>query len=224
MKTYFSAALVVTLFTVGCGGGVTPTNDGGTVTDGGTTAPKLDTAARIDAFLEGKTLTMSGANIPSHPNGFNENQNFAASSQCYKDTVIKVAGSNYTVTANLGTIRALDGGTPASLEIGVCDHTTGGVFGPTTSTLVSYSNVKGNADCFDVDVTYNAYGQEGRAQIVDGGIVKMELFFKSSFVNNRCADGNVGSGVKRATKLADGGVGEPAAFTGNAVQTYVISQ
>ncbi len=222
MKTFFSAAIAVTLFTVGCGGGTT-TTDGGT-TDGGATEVKLDTPARIDAFLEGKTLTMSGANIPSHPNGFNENQNFAASSQCYKDTVIKVAGSNYTVTANLGTIRALDGGVPAAFEIGVCDHTTGGVFGPTTSTIVSYSNVKGNAECFDVDVTYNAYGQEGRATIVDGGVVKMELFFKSSFVNNRCADGNVGSGVKKANKLADGGVGEPTAFVGNAVQTYVISQ
>lgn len=219
MKNLFSALLAATLFTVGCGGGTTtPT------TDGGTTAVKLDTPARIDAFLEGKTLTMEGANIPSHPNGFNENQNFGASSQCYKNTIIKAAGSNYKVSATLGTIRALDGGTPALGEVGVCDRSTGGNFAADSMT-VKYDNVKGNAECFDIDVTFNAYGQEGRGAIIDGGVMKLELFFKSQTLDNRCVNGNPGSGsVKRATKLSDGGVGTPTAFTGNAVQTYVISQ
>lgn len=215
MKNLFEATLAVSLLTMACGGGTTTTTDAGT---------KLDTPERIAAYLEGKTLTMEGANIPSSPNGFNENVNYGAASQCYKNTVIKVAGGNYTVTAALGTIRALDGGTPALNELGVCDHTTGGTFGPTPSTIVKYDNVKGNAECFDIDVTYNAYGQEGRGSIADGG-VNLELFFKNQTINNRCADGNPGSGtVKRPSKLADGGVGEPTAFTGNAVQRYVISQ
>lgn len=221
MKNLLFALIAVTLLTVACGAPPpVTTTDGG----GGSNEVKLDTPARIDAFFEGKTLTMSGANIPSHPNGFNENQNLGAATQCYKDTVIKPAGSNFTVTANLGTVRALDGGTPALGEVGLCDKTTGGVFGPTLSTIVAYSNVKGNAECFDIDVTYNAYGQEGRGAIIDGGVLKMELFFKNQFVSNRCANGNPGTGVKKATKLADGGVGEPAVFTGNAVQTYVISK
>jgi len=218
MKTLSSALLAVTLFTVACGQGTT------TPTDGGTTTVKLDTAARIDAFLEGKTLTMEGANIPSHPNGFNENQNFAASSQCYKNTIIKVGSSNYKVTAALGTIRALDGGTPAFGEVGLCDKSTGGNFAA-DSTIVKYDNVKGNAECFDIDVTFNVYAQEGRGAILDAGVMKLELFLKNQRVNMRCTDGNPGSGsVKTATRTPDGGVGMPVPFTGNAVQTYVISQ
>lgn len=214
MKSLYAALISLTLTAVACGG---------TPPIGNTDAGRLDTPDRINAYLEGKTLTMEGANIPTSPNGFSEDVNYGASSQCYRNSVIKVAGSNFTVTAQLGTIRALDGGTPAVGERGKCDKTNGGVFGPTTSTVAAYSNVRGNADCFDVDVTYNAYAQEGRAAIVDGGM-NLEIFFKNQYLNMRCADGNPGSGTaKFALRSPDGGV-TPIAFTGNAVQRYVITQ
>ncbi len=218
MKNLSAALFAVAVVITACGAPVTSTP-----TDGGT-GIKLDTAERIGAYLEGKTLTMDGANIPSHPNGFNENQNFNASSQCYQNTIIKVAGSNYTVTAALAKIKAFDGGVPAALEVGICDKAvSAGVFGPTTSMVVKYDNVKGNAECFDIDVNFGVYAQEGRGSIADGGIA-LELFFSNQSVKNRCVDGNVGSGsVMRAMKLPDGGV-VTSAFVGNAVQRYVITQ
>lgn len=225
MKSLYAALIAATLMTVACGESTTTPADGGTTpTDGGSTGPRLDTPARIDAYLEGKTLTMEGANIPTSPNGYSQDVNYGAASQCYRNTVIKVGGSNFTVSAQLGTVRALDGGTPATLERGLCDKTTGDTFGPITSTVVAYNNVKGNAECFDIDITFaSSASQEGRGAFVDGG-VNLELFFKSQYLSIRCADGNPGSGTaKFAFKGADGGI-TPIPFTGDALQRYVISQ
>lgn len=205
--------------TGGSGGGSSGTGGGSSGTGGGTTAVQLDTVARVQAFLEGKKLVMEGANSPSHPNGLNENVYFGASTQCYKKTTINVASNNFNVTADLGTWRSLDGGTPANGTLGTCDRTV--ISAPFTANSMSVliANVQGNATCFDVDVTYNAYGQEGRGAIdVDAGTVKMELFFKNGAVNMRCADGVPGAtGVKQVV------MGTQYPFAGNAVQTYVIT-
>jgi hypothetical protein len=218
-------ALVITplLASTGCGGttggGTGGGSGGGSGAGGGMQTVQLDTVARITAYLEGKKLTMTGADIPTSPNGLNENVYFGASTQCYHSTVIDVAAGNFNVTAQLGTWRSLDGGTPMNGTVGTCDRET--VAGPfsATSTAVLIQNVKGNADCFDVDVTYNSYGQEGRGTIdQQGGKVKLELFFKNGAVNDRCADGNPGAtGVKQVV------MGNQYPFSGNAVQTYALS-
>jgi hypothetical protein len=180
---------------------------------------QLDTPAKISAYLEGKKLKMAGADIPSYPNGLDENVYFGASTQCYHSTTIDVAAGNFNVAAELGTWRSLDGGTPTPGTVGRCDRDTISAPFSATSMAVLIQNVKGNADCFDVDVTYNSYGQEGRGTIdTAAGKVKLELFFKNGAVNDRCADGNPGaSGVKQVV------MGNPYPFTGNAVQTYTVS-
>lgn len=202
----------------GSAGGSTGGGSGGG-TGGGAQMVTLDTAAKINAYLEGKRLTMVGADIPSHPNGLNENAYFGASTQCYKSTIINVMAGNFNVTAELGTWRSLDGGTPMTGTLGQCDRTT--VSGPfsATSTAVLIQNVTGNATCFDIEVTYNSYAQEGRGSIDQTtGKVKLELYFKNAAVNNKCADGNPGAtGVKQVV------MGTQYPFAGNAVQTYTVT-
>lgn len=223
--TAICLSIVVPLSTSGCGpaapgGGAGGGSGGGAGgAGGGMTAPQRDTPAKISAFLEGKKLTMAGADLPTHPNGLNENVYFGASTQCYNNTVIDVASGNFNVTAQLGTWRSLDGGTPMAGTVGQCDRAT--VSGPfsATSTAVLIQNVKGNAECFDIDVTFNSYAQEGRGSIEpDGTKVKLELYFKNGAVNNRCADGNPGAtGVKQVV------MGTQYPFSGNAVQSYAVS-
>jgi hypothetical protein len=175
------------------------------------TVVKWDTAAAITTWLEGKTLVMTGADIPSHPNGYTEKMNLAASTQCYNKTTIAVASNNFNVTSLLGTLN----GAPNKFDVGTCDRAT--VFGSPltfTSTAVLVENVQGNATCFDVTATYAAFKQEGRASIsADGKTVIMELYFGGQATGHRCADGAVGA----ATVKLNG-----AAFAGNAQQTYRV--
>ncbi|MCY0999410.1 hypothetical protein OWM54_19935 [Myxococcus sp. MISCRS1] len=89
-KKLLSAVMVCALGFVGCGdddGDPTPTPQ----------APKLDSSANILAFLEGKSMIMEGANIPSHPNGFSEDVDYGAASQCYQSVTMSVAGGNFKV-------------------------------------------------------------------------------------------------------------------------------
>ena len=79
---------------------------------------RFDTVAKIEAFLDGKTLTMTGNNIPTEPLGFNENINLGAGTQCYNQAVIVVNGTQYTVTSDLGTLQ----NAPMVNDIGVCDR------------------------------------------------------------------------------------------------------
>jgi hypothetical protein len=208
---------VLTPAAVNVGCGPAPGGTGGS--GGGVQAMTLDTPAKVSAYLEGKKLRMTGADIPSHPNGFNENVFFGPNTQCYHSTTIDVASGNFNVAAELGTWRSLDGGTPMTGTVGSCDRAT--VSGPfsATSMAVLIQNVKGDAECFDLDVTFNSYAQEGRGSIDQAsGKVNLELFFKNGAVNNRCADGNPGAtGVKQVV------MGMQYAFTGNAVQTYAVS-
>ena len=53
------------------------TNGGGTM---------FDSATKIGAFLDGKELVMEGDNIPTHPNGFSEDVNLGANTQCYNQS------------------------------------------------------------------------------------------------------------------------------------------
>lgn len=185
----------------------------------------LDTSDHIFAYLEQKTLTMNGANIPDSPNGLNANVYFGAATQCYNSTVITVMAQNFNVTAQLGTWTSLDGGAPAVGMVGHCDQNT--ISGPfmATSTAVAFSSVQGNGDCFDIDVTYNSYAQEGRGKFVNNGQeIDLELYFKNKVTGDRCADGMVGAAtVQSVVTLPDAGTMNYP-FTGNAVQKYVISQ
>ncbi len=192
------AVAVAALTLAACGGSSTTTPP-----------PTLSSASAIAAYLDGKTMTMTGADIPASPNGFSQDVNFGASTQCYKSVAIAVAAGTWHVTSQLGTLN----GAPTVGSTGTCDRTTASgsplLF---SSTTVLLENVAGNATCFDVTVTYTGFSQEGRAAFsADGKTLRMELYFGGQATGHRCANGAVGA----ATVTLNG-----AAFTGNAVQTY----
>jgi len=194
-KKLLSAVMLCALGLVGCGEDTT----GPDVED---TGPKYNTADKVKTHLEGKTMVMEGANIPTHPNGYDEDVNYGSATQCYNKVTMQVAGGNFAVTSTLATVQ--DSG---------CDHVAAGELS-FTSTTVLVENVKEDGSCFDITVTYNGFGQEGRAQISqDGTTAKLELFFTGQATGHRCADGDVG-----AQTVTLGG----NAFNGNAVQTYTL--
>lgn len=174
----------------------------------GTASNPYDTADKINAYLDGKTLTMAGADIPSHPNGFDENVNFGQATQCYNKTVMTPAAQAWHVVSTLGTLN----NAPNTGDTGTCDNATAGVEVAFDSTAILVENV--SATCFDFTATYVGFGQEGRGSIsADGKTVKLELFFSGQATGHRCADGAVG---------ATGVMIKGAAFSGNAVQTYQV--
>ena len=203
-KQLLSAVVLCALGAVGCGDEVTPTPP----TD---TGPKYNSADKISTYLEGKTLVMEGDNIPSHPNGFSEDLDLGASSQCYTKSTISVAGGTYSVVSEQGTLR-----TSASSPTGKdCDRTTkSGQVSFQTRNPPLIENVKDDGSCFDVTFNYGAFQQSGRGQVSqDGKTVKLELFFEGQAIGHRCADGEVGAKTVTLNK---------APFTGNAVQTYSV--
>ena len=60
---------------------------------------------------------MDGANIPSHPNGYNQNINYGSATQCYQKVEMNVSGGNFAVTSTLGTLRDA----PTVGSAGTCD-------------------------------------------------------------------------------------------------------
>jgi hypothetical protein len=200
-KKLLSAVMLCAMGVVGCGDDPNNNPD---------TGPKYNTPDKVNTYLEGKTLTMTGANIPSHPNGFDEHVNYGQATQCYNTVTMVVSGGNYAVTSKLGTL--LGASTVGSR--GTCDRGAQSGELSFTSTVILVENVKEDGSCFDFTATYNGFGQEGRGQISqDGKTLKLELFFANQATGHRCASGAVGA---RTVKL------NGADFTSDAVQTYTI--
>lgn len=201
-KTLLTAITLCTVGLVGCPNGHDHDHDA---------EPQYNTAARINAYLEGKVLKMEGANIPSHPNGFDEDVNYGQATQCYQSVTMTVGAGNYNVVSVLGTLR----NAPNVGNRGECDRNTKLTELTFTSRSVLVENVATDGNCFDVSYDYGTFKQEGRGQVSqDGKTLKVELYFGGQATRHRCADGAVG---------ATGVVLNGAAFTGNAVQTYTIS-
>lgn len=177
-------------------------------------ALKLDNGARIDAFLEGKTLTMTGADIPTEPNGIDENRNAGQATQCINRTEMRVSSGAFSVST---TLAVLDDA-PELGTVGTCNREApAGNALSFASTHHLVENVQGNAECFDFTITYPGFAQEGRGKIEpDGSVIYLELFFKDTAVGHRCGDGAIG---ELNTVTLNG-----AAFSGNAVQVYRVSE
>ncbi|QSQ21192.1 hypothetical protein JY651_39325 [Pyxidicoccus parkwayensis] len=206
-KKLLSAVMLCTLgLVVGCG-------DDKEVIDPPDTTPKLDTQANILAFLDGKTLVMSGTNIPSHPNGYDEDIDYGNATQCYKSVTMTVAAGTFSVNSIPGTIENSPGvGQPG----GTCNHDLAKNPLAFNSTSVVMENIAADGSCFDVTFNYpGGLVQEGRGGFsADHKQLKLEIFFKGQSSGARCATGAVG---------ADGTItlnGKP--FAGKAVQAYVI--
>ena len=140
---------------------------------------KFDTSDKIFTHLEGKTLVMEGVNIPSHPNGLDEDVNFEGVTQCYTKVEMSVASGNFQVTSTLGTLRDA----PAKYSKGTCNHAvangTAQVF--TASNAVLIENVKADATCFDITLSYTGFKQVGRGSAsADGKTLTLELYFRGS--------------------------------------------
>jgi hypothetical protein len=172
----------------------------------------LDSQAKIEGFLEGKELVMAGDDIPSHPNGYLADQNFAQSTQCYVEVNMRLAAANFNVKSVLGTLE----GAPNTGDVGTCDKTNPSTDVTFASKTYLIDNVQGDAECFDFTVSYGSFAQEGRGAITaDRTHLELEIFFADQAVGMRCADGLPGSGI---TSLN----GEP--FSGDAVQVYAIGE
>src|SRR5688572_4935687 len=85
-KKLLSAVVLCALGFVGCGG-----DDGGNQPP---PVPTFNTADAIRNWVEGKKLVMEGANIPSHPNGYDEDVNYGSATQCYTKVEMNVASGN----------------------------------------------------------------------------------------------------------------------------------
>ena len=233
--TFGLAALGLLVFVAGCSDDSTPTNKdtgpdqkvgdmavgdtatGDTATGDtatGDTAPSnpYTSVSAITTYLEGKTLTMSGSNIPSHPLGYDQNTNFGQATQCYSKVTIKsTSGPKFSTTSDLGTLT----GAPNTGDTGTCDNGTVSTTLTFDSTVVAIENVKSDGSCFDVTVTYTGFKQEGRAMLsADGKTLRMELYFEGQATGHRCADGAVG---------ASGVTLNGNAFSGNSVQVYDVT-
>lgn len=202
-KQLLSAVVVCALGAFGCGGDDDNTPEPPAV-------PKFDKADNIYNYLEGKKLVMEGANIPSHPNGFSEDANYGASTQCYNRVEITISGRIFHVSSDLGTLK--NPSDPATSE---CDHAAVSGNQKFDSTNVLIENVATDANCFDITVSFNGFSQTGRGKLsADGKTATLELYLGTQHSGNHCQDGAVGS---QSVTTSQG------AFTGNAQQVYTIS-
>ncbi len=175
---------------------------------GSTDTAPYNTVNKVNNFLDGKTLTMKGANIPADPNGYSADVNLGSATQCYNSVVLSPTSTKWAVATTLGTLN----GAASTGDTGTCDTTTPGMMLSYDSTAILVANV--TETCFDFTATYVGFGQEGRGQIAaDGSTVDLELYFSGQPTGDRCADGAVGA----KTVTIKG-----TAFTGDAVQTYTI--
>jgi len=207
-KKLLSAVMTSALCLVGCG-------ESDPVDNGPDNTPNLSTAQGILSYLEGKTLTMRGDDIPTHPNGFSEDMNFGASSQCYQSVTMTVQGGNFRVDSIPGTIE----GATQPGQVGICNPEVPQNALTFTSTVVSIENVQAHGECFDVAFTFPGFRQVGRGSFTaDQKRLDLELFFEGGATGANCAAGPVGSAsVNQVIN------GESKPFEGNAVQSYVIS-
>jgi hypothetical protein len=179
----------------GCGG--EPIYDDDTPMQG------LSTPGRITEFLDGKMLVMEGSMIPTHPNGYDQNVDFGAATQCYMKVTMTPLGGKIRVQSQLGTLGQSG-----------CDRMRLSGEASFDSTAVLIENVKGDAECFDFTITYPGFGQEGRGEIdAERSVLTLELFFKDQAVGHRCADGDVGAPTVTLNQTM---------FTGDAKQRYRI--
>ncbi|MEQ9497781.1 MAG: PHB depolymerase family esterase [Deltaproteobacteria bacterium] len=177
---------------------------------GQTSTGAYSTGSKLNAYLDGKTLMMTGMQIPSHPNGYDENINFGQATQCYQSVMMTPSAGRVTVVSQLGTLMNAD----EVGDAGSCDHTRLSSELTFVSTAFIINNVRGNGECFDFTVTYPGFAQEGRGTIAeDGSEMTLELFFKDQAVGHRCADGDVGDATVTLSQNP---------FMGNALQVYSI--
>ena len=137
-------------------------------------------------------MAMEGANIPSHPNGYNEDINYGAATQCYQKVTMSVAGGNFKVTAPWAPCQISPG---AGQPGGTCNHEPAKNPLSFTSTALLIENVAADGSCFDVTFTYPGFlVQVGRGKLGRRTqALKLELFFEGQATATAARRGAVGS-------------------------------
>lgn len=211
-KKLLSAVMLCSLGMTACGDDpvITPPPD----------EPELNTQQGVLDYLEGATLTMTGADIPSHPNGYNEDTNLGQATQCYKSVTMTVSGGNFAVNSIPGTVE----NAPNVGNTGTCNHEATRSALNFTSTAVLMENFAADGSCFDVTFTYPGFKQVGRGGFSDDGTkLSLELFFENAATGVKCANGAVGSNTVNLIVRDAQGNSQSVPFTGNAVQVYTIT-
>jgi hypothetical protein len=147
----------------------------------------LNTPTAINAYLDGKTMVMAGADIPADPLGASQ----ATSGACWTKLTMQIASpGDWNVTWNVATEN---GGTcNAAAPLGVTSQPG----------AVVIANVQGNATCFDINVTFPNMGVSGRGSIsADGKTVSLEFYNVGEATGATCADGAVGAHTVTSTAL-----------------------
>lgn len=184
--------------------------DAGSPADAGPPGPRFTTPQEIGAYLERKTLLMTGENIPSHPHGYDEDINYGSATQCYQSVTKQVSDGTHHETLVLGTLR--NASTAGSR--GECDHDTASSTLNFSTTSLLIENVQADGSCFDVQFVYPGFRTEGRGSLSQDGLtLRLELFFGDQATGIHCADGAVGAPTVTLNRLP---------FTGNAVQVYTL--
>jgi hypothetical protein len=151
-------------------------------------ARNLTTAAGILRFFEGGALLADPSGVPSFPFGLPDNVNFGESTQCISSVRWTTRAGQVTIVRTEGTLE----GAPNLSDVGRCLRMAPSVEQTFTSRRLTLGNIRGNAECFDVDLVLPERTWQGRGRIAaDGSRVELELFFESLAQGIRCADGDV---------------------------------
>lgn len=213
----FSVLLVVL---TACGGSSQPDaglledagflEDAGLVEDAGVVMD-FSTGRKILTYLEGKTMVMTGPDIPSSPHGLSEAFDLGANTQCFRAITLRMTGGAFASRVELGRLAP-----PADGGAAFCDHTLTTVTATYTSKAVLVDNVQDNGRCFDITIDYTTFGEEGRGKMSpDGGLVTLELYYRGKATQHRCEDGPVGA---PNVHLLVGGASVP--FSGSSLEVY----
>ena len=143
-------------------------------------------------------MALDACNADHAPNGFDENLDLGPNTQCYNRVEMTFSGGIFSLSTTLGTYGDM-----------MCDRATpgGDLMFDTTGHIIN-----GTGDCFDIDLTFAGFAQEGRGAL-DGDTLWLEVYFSGQAANHRCADGEVGG----AGVVINGN-----AFEGDAVQVFRI--
>lgn len=217
MRLSSFSALLVGL--TACGGASQPdagiVEDAGVedagVGDAGVVRMDFGTGRKILAYLEGKTMVMTGPDIPSSPNGLSEAFDLGANTQCYRAITLRMTEGAFTSTVERGRLVP-----PADGGAAFCDHTVTTGTAMYNSKAVLVDNVQDNGQCFDITIDYTTFGEEGRGTMSpDGGSVTLELYYRGKATQHRCEDGPVGAPT---VHLLVGGA--PVPFSGDSLEVY----
>lgn len=182
-------------------------------------ASGFETSAQVQAHLANKTFVMQGEDIPESPLGFDADMNLGANTQCFYSTTLEFTDTGVSVETQPGTLNDA----PNQGDKGTCDTSTpAGSPLSFSSNNVSISNVENGGDCFDINIAYTGFTQEGRGSLrADGTVLDLELFGEGQVgaAQHRCETAGVGENDVTVTISGGATMEVPA---GTAVQTYQL--